>query len=275
MSHWWQSPEARSWCVKLRVPTLVLDYNIPLAIAGCAFFWFVQLASHYASRRLFPKHFQSFSRKTRLDWDLHCTGWMHALISAPLALYMILHPSPSLVKDPIFNYATFEASVFAFSGGYFVYDLMISLALVKSQGFAFVVHAAACCFIFFKAFTPFLMGIGSMFLIWEASTVFLHPHWFLDKLNMTGSIIQLVNGVFLLLSFLGARLCYGGYMTYKLWNLLDDDRISPSMRWGFRLANLALNGELMIISVQGRLKTRQKGEAGNGTAGTKDDKKQQ
>ncbi|KAK4058507.1 hypothetical protein OIO90_000669 [Microbotryomycetes sp. JL221] len=171
MSHPWQTPEVREWCQSLRVPTLVLDYNIPLAIAGCLFFWSVQLFSHYVSPRLFPNHFKSFSRKTKLDWDLHFTGWVHSLISAPLALYMIVYPSSSLVKDPIFNYATFEASVFAFSGGYFLYDLMISLALVRSQGLPFVVHAAACCFIFFKAFTPFLMGVGSMFLIWEASTM--------------------------------------------------------------------------------------------------------
>ena len=91
---------------------------------------------------------------------------------------------------------------------------------------------------------------------------------------MTGSIAQLVNGVLLMASsvlsslllsphlppqlpllspktdpnatarsFFGARICFGAYMTYKLWRLLDDPRISPAMRWGFRTANLALNGK--------------------------------
>jgi len=40
--------------------------------------------------------------------------------------------------------------MFAISGGYFLYDLIISVYLVKTQGAAFLVHAAACCFIFFK-----------------------------------------------------------------------------------------------------------------------------
>jgi len=92
---------------------------------------------------------------------------------------------------------------------------------------------------------------------------FLHPHWWLDKLNMTGSVLQLVNGAFLLLSFVrlstfafpqpltllssldsffGARIAWGGYMTYVLWHLLDNPRMSPSLRWGFRAANIALNG---------------------------------
>lgn len=80
---------------------------------------------------------------------------------------------------------------------------------------------------------------------------------------MTGSTLQLVNGVCLLATcarlsmhedcksvadnstlcrFFGARICYGGIMTARLWPLLEDARISSAMRWGFRLANLALCG---------------------------------
>lgn len=82
------------------------------------------------------------------------TGWLHALISTPLAFYCIMNPSPALVADPIFNYASKEAAVFAFSGGYFAYDLLVSLWEVKSHGVPFVVHAASCCFIFFKVGLP-------------------------------------------------------------------------------------------------------------------------
>ena len=70
---------------------------------------------------------------------------------------------------------------------------------------------------------------------------FLHPHWWLDKLDMTGSSLQLVNGIFLVLSFFGARIVYGASQTIVLWNVLDDPRISDTFRWGFRLANIALN----------------------------------
>ena len=30
-------------------------------------------------------------------------------------------------------------------------------------------------------------------------------------------------------------------MTYVLWKLLDDPKVAPSLRWGFRAANIALN----------------------------------
>lgn len=38
-------------------------------------------------------------------------------------------------------------------------------------------------------------------------------------------------------------------MTYVLWHLLDNPRMSPSLRWGFRAANIALNGELTASSL--------------------------
>lgn len=38
-------------------------------------------------------------------------------------------------------------------------------------------------------------------------------------------------------------------MTYVLWNLLDDPRIPPTLKWGFRVANLALMGASFVSSV--------------------------
>ena len=39
---------------------------------------------------------------------------------------------------------------------------------------------------------------------------------FLDKMGLTGSTIQLINGVILLVSFAGTRLIYGMYQVYYL-----------------------------------------------------------
>lgn len=256
MSTKWQ-PHLESLCDTAGVPRLAS--HIVTVLASCTFFLAVQGASDYLSPRLFPVAFKSLSRRTRSDWGLHLTGWVHALIAVPLSFYLIRHPSPSLVLDPVFGHAAFDERVFAISGGYFLYDWIVSVALVRTNGLPFVLHATACCFIFFKAFTPFLNGMAPHFFIWELSTIFLHPHWFLDKLDMTGSTLQLVNGVCLLATFFGARICYGGYNTVVLWRLLDDPRITPFMRWGFRFANLALCGlniswfRLMVLSVLKRV----------------------
>ncbi|EIE80770.1 hypothetical protein RO3G_05475 [Rhizopus delemar RA 99-880] len=54
--------------------------------------------------------------------------------------------------------------------------------------------------------------------MYELSTIFLNFHWFMDKIGWTGSRIQLVNGVFLLLTFFGARILFGTFMSFKMWN---------------------------------------------------------
>lgn len=112
-------------------------------------------------------------------------GWVHGLISTPLSIYLILYPSKAVAIDPIFAYGQREGSIFAISAGYFLYDFWVSLRYIKTSGWPFVLHATACCFIFFKvcsrvvggvgskwlimrrvkAYTPFLMGYGSSFLV--------------------------------------------------------------------------------------------------------------
>jgi hypothetical protein len=54
-------------------------------------------------------------------------------------------------------------------------------------------------------------------MLYELSTPFLNNHWFLDKLGMTGSRTQLVNGILLLATFALSRLVWGPYQTYWLY----------------------------------------------------------
>lgn len=176
--------DAAQLCRDLHVP--LLAEHLALVLSSCVLFFGAQVASHTLAPAFFPRQFSAFSRRTRTDWDLHFvrafsfsellryaeaepesvqTGWFHALISTPWTLWLIQHPSKSLVLDPIFAFGARESLLFAFSGGYFLYDLLISVWLVRSHGVPFVIHATACCFIFFYAFHPFLQGFGPMFLI--------------------------------------------------------------------------------------------------------------
>lgn len=66
-----RSSAVQEFCSSLHVPKLANDYNLPLALASCAFFFLVQAFSSRISPRLFPNHFAKFSGKTKLDWDFH------------------------------------------------------------------------------------------------------------------------------------------------------------------------------------------------------------
>lgn len=56
-----------------------------------------------------------------------------------------------------------------------------------------------------------------VFILYELSTPFLNVHWFCDKLNLTGSKIQLYNGIALLVTFASCRLIYGSFQSILVY----------------------------------------------------------
>lgn len=55
------------------------------------------------------------------------------------------------------------------------------------------------------------------FILYELSSPFLNIHWFCDKLSLTGSTLQLINGIFLLLTFMSCRLIWGTYQSIRVF----------------------------------------------------------
>ncbi|GAN08980.1 DUF887-domain-containing protein [Mucor ambiguus] len=124
----------------------------------------------------------------------------------------------SLNQDRVFGYVRWAADIYSISCGYFLWDTIIAIYFYKYQGISMVFHGVASFSVFIFSFRPFVNYYGAIFLMYELSTIFLNFHWFMDKLNWTGSKIQLVNGVVLLLTFFFARIVFGTYMSYKMWS---------------------------------------------------------
>jgi hypothetical protein len=55
-------------------------------------------------------------------------------------------------------------------------------------------------------------------VLYELSTPFLNIHWFCDKLGMTGSNLQLYNGIALLVTFFGCRIVWGTYSSILIYS---------------------------------------------------------
>jgi hypothetical protein len=65
---------------------------------------------------------------------------------------------------------------------------------------------------------PFVNYYGLNFILYEISTPFLNIHWFFDKLNKTGSRVQLFNGIALLTTFFGCRVLWGNYQSIRMYS---------------------------------------------------------
>jgi hypothetical protein len=61
----------------------------------------------------------------------------------------------------------------------------------------------------FPSQRPFVYFYAPIFLLYELSSPFLNIHWFCDKVDLTGSSIQAINGALLTGTFFGCRLIWG------------------------------------------------------------------
>lgn len=86
-----------------------------------------------------------------------------------------------------------------------------------------------------------------MFILWELSTPFLNFHWFFDKVKMTGSKAQLVNGIVLLATFFSVRLVWGSYQSIRIaCDLLMSVNKTPSI--ALSLADEPASGAMRYVT---------------------------
>ena len=84
-------------------------------------------------------------------------------------------------------------------------------------------------------------------LLWEVSTLFVHLRWFLSKLHMDESMVYIVNGLAMILSFGVMRVLWGTYTAVLFWIDTDLDLAHPrpggftsGIVWMYRVCNWAL-----------------------------------
>ncbi|KAJ1828373.1 hypothetical protein LPJ70_007257, partial [Coemansia sp. RSA 2708] len=112
----------------------------------------------------------------------------------------------------------------------------------------------------YTAWRPSLQYYGASFIMFEASTIFLNINWWLDKLGMTGSRLQLYNASVLLFLYFTVRIVFGTYMSFMLFNDLKTQgtQTSAVLYYFYRIANHSILGlsyywfYLMIAAVKKR-----------------------
>ncbi|KAF9353985.1 hypothetical protein BGX34_011275 [Mortierella sp. NVP85] len=191
--------------------------------------------------RLFPETYPKLQGAKRLNWDVHVVSTVHATTSVLLAAPLLWNET--LMQDKIFGYDYHAGQVYALTCGYFLWDTIHSIRHMKEFGIGFVFHGLCSFSVFIFSFRPFLLYYGSVFLMFELSTPFLNIHWFMDKLGLTGTIYQLINGVILLTVFFSARIVFGLYMSYHTYQnvMLVVDQVPLHLIVIYSVANVVLN----------------------------------
>ncbi|KAF2749776.1 DUF887-domain-containing protein [Sporormia fimetaria CBS 119925] len=176
--------------------------------------------SPWLGRTFFPRVYASFNPRTRLNWDVHVVSFVQSTLINILALWVILSDDERATmswQEKIWGYTGGSGLIQGFAMGYFVWDLWITVMNLKVFGIGMLAHAVSALFVFSLGFRPFVTHYAPIFILYELSSPFLNIHWFCDKLNMTGSKLQLYNGILLLLTFFSARLVFGTYQSIRVF----------------------------------------------------------
>lgn len=189
-----------------------LTYHWHVMLLSTLGFTFAAVISRIISPIIFPKTYKNLYGIKRFNWDIHFVSSINCLLVVILSIPIFW--DEELINDKVFGYDTYAGNVYAIACGYFLWDAMVSLYHVKESGIGFVLHGTCCFGVFLFAYRPFLNYYGAVFLMFEISTPFVNIHWFMDKLGMTGTLPQLINGICLIVTFFCARIMFGFYMSY-------------------------------------------------------------
>ncbi|KAI0025602.1 TLC domain-containing protein [Xylariomycetidae sp. FL0641] len=207
------------WAEYFSLPTLPLHVHEIVLIA--AFYQFVgRVLSPALSMRWFPSTYSSLSRSKRLSWDVHVVSLVQSSLINVLALWVMWVDDERRAMDwqeRVWGYDGAAAMIQALAAGYFLWDLCVTAANVDIFGLGMLAHAISALLVYSFGFRPFLNYYSCNFILWELSSPFLNIHWFFDKLGMTGTRAQLVNGLVLIATFFSCRLVWGTIQSFLVF----------------------------------------------------------
>ncbi|KAI8086625.1 TLC domain-containing protein [Halteromyces radiatus] len=192
-----------------------LKYHWQVVLLSAVICCIIFETSRVISPLLFPKTFQFFKGYNAPNWHVHVVSTIHC-ITVVIGSFFIMGDK-TLNNDRVFGYTYWAANIYSISCGYFLWDTFVAIHYIKHQGISMVCHGIASFAVFIFGYKPFVNYYGAIFLMYELSTIFLNFNWFMDKIGWTGTKAQLINGIFLILSFFGARIVFGIYMTIQMW----------------------------------------------------------
>lgn len=84
---------------------------------------------------------------------------------------------------------------------------------------------------FYEFQHPFGLYYGIQYALVELSTPFVNIHWFLNKLHKAGSLLQIINGIVLIVTFACCRLLWGSYLTVVFFRDVWTALHAPQPSW--------------------------------------------
>eukprot|EP00873_Tetraselmis_striata_P034949 jgi/Tetstr1/455213/TSEL_042062.t1 len=174
-------------------------------------------------------------------------GEVFNMLALPLALMVLA--DPEMWADRLHASTHTSQSLLLVCSGYFIHDSVICIRHVQHEGGMYLLHALCCMSIYtYGAFSGLQHLYGAAFILYEASTPFVHAHWYLLRLGRSGSKLFIANGLAMLAVFFCVRNVFGNAMSVDYFLATSavlaapgSSRLPAATIWGYRAANVTLN----------------------------------
>lgn len=103
------------------------------------------------SRLFFPRVYSSFNARTKLNWDVHIVSFVQSTLICALALWVMWSDTELAHMDSmerVHGYTGASGLIQAFAGGYFLWDLVITVQNVRIFGIGMLFHAISALCVF-------------------------------------------------------------------------------------------------------------------------------
>lgn len=127
--------------------------------AFCLYYGIHQWFAPFISNLLVPQKYAKFSAKTRLSWNVHIVSLSQSTLICGLALWVMSKDDVRKEMDwteRVYGYTGAGGLIQAFAGGYFVWDLVITLQNLSVFGPGMLAHAVSALFVFSLGFVSSL-----------------------------------------------------------------------------------------------------------------------
>ena len=141
----------------LSLKTLPLHFH-EVAIAYAFYDITYRVIAPAFSRIFFPRVYSTFNARTKLNWDVHIVSFVQSVLICALALWVMISDDERREMNwvgKVHGYTGAGGLIQAFAGGYFLWDLFITVQNLNIFGLGMLAHAVSALFVFSLGFVRF------------------------------------------------------------------------------------------------------------------------
>jgi hypothetical protein len=148
-----------------------LPLHVHELLLAFSFYYAVNLfVAPALSRYFFPRTYSSLNARTKANWDVHVVSFVQSTIICVLALWVTVKDEERSNMNwagRVHGYTGAGGLIQAFAGGYFLWDLVITLQNVSIFGPGMLAHAISALFVFSLGFVCPFEAVRNL---WKANT---------------------------------------------------------------------------------------------------------